>query len=43
MAMVTVICTTAAEVIIMDGAGDAVTITVIIVTIADNSAGEHFR
>jgi hypothetical protein len=43
MAMVTVIWAAAAEVIIMDGAEDAVTITVIIVTIADNSAGEHFR
>ena len=40
MAMATVIWDAAAEVIIMDGAEDAV--TVIIITIADIPAGEHF-
>jgi len=47
MAMATVIWAAAAEVIIMDGAEDAVITTaghaVIIVTIADTPAGEHFR
>jgi hypothetical protein len=37
--MATVIWAAAAEVIIMDGAEDAV----IIITIADTLAGEHFR
>ena len=45
--MATVIWAAAAEVIIMDGAEDAAIImaghAVIIVTIADISAGEHFR
>jgi hypothetical protein len=40
MAMATVIWAAAAEVIIMDGAADAV---IIIVTIADTPAGEHVR
>jgi hypothetical protein len=39
MATATVIWAAAAEVIIMDGAEDAV----IIVTITDTPAGEHFR
>jgi hypothetical protein len=47
MAMATVIWAAAAEVIIMDGAEDAVITTaghaVIIVTIADTAAGGHFR
>jgi hypothetical protein len=47
MAMVTVIWAAAAEVIIMDGAEDTVVTTVgdavIIVTITDIPAGEHFR
>ena len=47
MAMATVIWAAAAEVIIMDGAEDAVITTagpaVIIVTITDIPAGEHFR
>jgi hypothetical protein len=38
MAMATVIWAAAAEVIIMDGAEDAV-----IIIIADTPAGEHFR
>jgi hypothetical protein len=45
--MATVIWAAAAEVIIMDGAEDTVITTaghaVIIVTIADIRAGEHFR
>jgi hypothetical protein len=45
--MATVIWAAAAEVIIMDGAEDAVIITaghaVIIVAITDTPAGEHFR
>lgn len=45
--MVTVTWAAAAEVIITDGAEDAVITTaghaVIIVTIADTAAGEHFR
>jgi hypothetical protein len=40
--MATVIWAAAAAVIIMDGAEDAVIITVIIVAIADTPAGEHF-
>jgi hypothetical protein len=40
MAMATVIWDAAAEVIIMDGAEDAVIITVIV---ADTPAGEHFK
>ena len=47
MAMATAIWGAAAEVIIMDGAADAAITTagdaVIIVTIADTPAGEHFR
>jgi len=47
MAMATVIWAAVAEVIIMDGAEDAVITTaghaVIIVTITDTPAGEHFR
>jgi hypothetical protein len=47
MAMATVIWAAAAEVTIMDGVEDAVITTagraVIIVTIADTPAGEHFR
>ena len=47
MAMATVIWAAAAEVITMDGAEDAVITmvghAVIIVTITDTSAGEHFR
>jgi hypothetical protein len=47
MAMATVIWAAAAEVIIMDGAEDAVITTaghaVIIVTITDIPAGGHFR
>jgi hypothetical protein len=46
MAMATVIWAAAAEVIIMDGAEDAAITTagheVIIVTITDIAAGEHF-
>ena len=45
--MVTAIWAAAAEAIIMDGAEDGVITTagdaVIIVTITDTSAGEHFR
>lgn len=40
MATATVIWAAAAEVIIMDGAEDAV---IIIITIADTPAGEHFQ
>ena len=47
MAMATVIWAAAAEVIIMDGAEDAVITTagraVITVTITDTPAGEHLR
>jgi len=47
MAMATVIWAAAAEVIIMDGAEDAVITTaghaVIIVAITDSAAGERFR
>jgi hypothetical protein len=47
MAMATVIWAAAAEVIIMDGAEDAVITTagdaVTIATITDTPAGEHFR